>query len=208
MRRFSLQTFLLVVMLCAALLALGLVQFRYRKLETEVVRLRKEVGHLGTIDPDRINIIQVPTPAEPLVWKWRIYVPPGTKCDRYIQFNGIPENGIPDFTGGCSSTVQFASTEEGELITVAAVAGPDGRYSIHFTGGDSGGICGGQPIEVFTGNGSTMTLGGDGVLTLDCDKPIVLIKRRLMEPTGPGSYSTPKGDARGFMIWLVPHPKP
>ena len=206
MRRFSLKTFLLLVMLCGALLALDLVQFRYRKLETEVVRLRKEVGHLGPIDPNRFNIVQVPTPTEPLVWKWRIRAPLGKRCEWFIQFNGIPEEGLPDFDLGCSSRAQFASTEDGELLTVALVENPDGRYAISFTGTELSARCGGQPLEILDGPGETNTAGAEGTQSFKADEPIVLIRRRVMEPTGVNSFSLPQGEARGFMIWLVPLP--
>lgn len=197
MRRFSLQTFFLAIMLIAALLALGTVQYRYWKLESEVVLLRKEVGHLGPIDPNRINIIQVPTPNEPLVWKWRIYVPAGMRFDAGITFNDIPPHGVPNAP---FSALAMESNENGILLTAAITPDTPNGNNITLSIG-TGCMIGNRtnlPLaDWFAESSESEIVGTGGPETFSFDQTITLIRYRLCDPkTG----VTPTGDARGFMI--------
>lgn len=115
MRSFSLKSFIAGIAFLALLLAFGTLQYRYWKLEAEVVDLRMEGGHLVPSDLGRVNVIQVPT-SDPNTLKWRIYAPPGTEFHHGVRVNNIPKDGVPkpEVSGGFS----MESVEHGVLCTL------------------------------------------------------------------------------------------
>jgi hypothetical protein len=54
------------------------VSFKWRQAQTDVQRLRDELGYLTIDDPTRFYVRELPT-LEPLNWRWRIYVPQGER---------------------------------------------------------------------------------------------------------------------------------
>jgi hypothetical protein len=76
--RFSLRN-LLLLMTCVALgVALWQSRQRIGPLQTEIELLRRELGYLTIAEPAKVNAIQLQT-GNPLIWQWRIYLPPGTR---------------------------------------------------------------------------------------------------------------------------------
>lgn len=206
MRSFSLKTFLAAVVFLALLLAYGTLQYRYWKLEAEVLQLRLEGGHLVPIDKRRVNVIQVPS-SDPNLLRWRIYAPPGTEFDYRYGINGIPEEGLSYALalGG----FEIESTENGILFTFEVTPSNEGGHDLVFMLGNHEFLRAGtdKPLSEWFDGGSytSQTAGNSGAEAFDFDQPIVLVRRRM---TDPKTRMTPKGDARGFMIWLIPRRKP
>lgn len=209
MRSFSLKSFIAGVAFLALLMAYSLLQYRYWKLEAEVLDLRREGGHLVPSDLGRVNVIQVPT-SDPNVLKWRIYAPPGTEFDYGVRVNNIPEEGVP--SPEVSSSFTMESVEYGVLCTLE-VSEPDDESSyIAFDCGPGVSFSGPRkkPLsEWWDGQSySWETAGRHEMELFEYDEPLVLHRRRVAEPVGGGTWIAPKSKARGFILWLIPRRKP
>ena len=92
MPKISLLSFLLMV----AILAIGLQYWLTRqKLATankELAKLHSEVGHLEISDPNKIQIVQIPTQNAGR-WRWRIRVPNGKDVQLFATRGMIPAQG-------------------------------------------------------------------------------------------------------------------
>ena len=67
-------------------------------LRAEVVQLRNETGRLSVDDPTKIHAIEVRT-SEPLLWKWRVWVPQGQNVLARYHFGSMPSSGVPAASG-------------------------------------------------------------------------------------------------------------
>ena len=92
--RFSLKS-LLLFLLTATLAASNLfTSHRLKRVNDENVRLRHELGYLTIEDPSKLNVVALPA-YEELTWRWRVYVPEGSKLVLKEATRNIPEFGIP-----------------------------------------------------------------------------------------------------------------
>lgn len=93
MPKISLLSFLLLI----TIFAIGLQHWlTVQKLETannELAKLHNEVGHLDVTDPNKIQIVQIPT-QEPYRWRWRIRIPDGMDVDLFAARGLIPAQGF------------------------------------------------------------------------------------------------------------------
>ncbi len=205
MRSFSLKTFLVAIIVLALLLAYGTLQCRYWKLEAEVLQLRIEGGHLVPVDKRRVNVIEVPS-SDPMLFQWRIYAPPGTVFDYGLAINDIPERGLPKrYSGGEGLVIK--PIESGVLFTFEIIPEDDGGHDLVLGLGSLYIERTSMQLplgEWFRGSHSSYTTGSEGAQAFEYDDPIILYRRRMYD-----SWNVPpQGDARGFMIWLIPKRKP
>jgi hypothetical protein len=126
--RFSLRTFFLTLLVMSLIGSNLYVSFKWRLANTEVQRLRDELGVLTIDDPTRFYVRYDPL-SDDLVWRWRIYVPPGAFSSR-LSGGGIPETGTK-VTGGGGGT----NANPGEYtITARVERGPLGRWRVTLSG--------------------------------------------------------------------------
>ncbi len=115
MLRFNLKSLLSLVALLAIACAFGVMTIRQRHAQEELSVLRSEAGSLTIDDTNLIHIRNVDT-NDPYSWKWRIYVPPGTRLEAGIELDGkYRSEGKP--TGGGSSVVP--SVPNGVALSVS-----------------------------------------------------------------------------------------
>lgn len=204
MKRFSLVTLLLVFTLIATSLSVLVLSQRIRRAKSELLALRNEVGYLGPVDADKINLVAVPT-IEPTTWKWRVYVPTGTLLDVCMNTCSIPADGIPEANVSVTN-VDFHTPEWGLLLMGKVTRTANGNVVavLSWDGGSATTDSTEHQTNWASGNCVTQQLGKDDPVALGVSEPVVLLRRRMMVPDSATSESTPRGPAKGLMIWLEP----
>ncbi len=212
--RFSLLTLLLLTTIIALSLALWQVGSEVVPLREEVHQLREETGRL-VVDPefkDRIQAIGVPN-FTAMTWKWKVYLPPNQKYVLKIKWNDISSEGLPqsqssvraiggrgvdgEWTITCAIRRNPKNTRW-DIVTeydVAAIASYSTRRSIPQDAE--------QWIDSPEVGSSTSGVARQQVVVANSDS-LVLLRWRLMEKVSPTTSKTPKGPARGLMIWIEP----
>ena len=94
--RFSIRALLTLLLIACLSIALWRSLVDHQRAESELRRLRDELGHLTISEPDKIHFIAVPM-HESMVWAWRVYLPGGHYQISFTTI-GIPEKGFPDAT--------------------------------------------------------------------------------------------------------------
>jgi hypothetical protein len=92
--RFSLRTFLVTLLVLSLIGSNLYVSFKWRQAQTDVQRLRDELGYLTIDDPSQLYVRET-SRGELLSWRWRIYLPPGQR-HLYVATTQIGEE---DYTG-------------------------------------------------------------------------------------------------------------
>ena len=203
--RFSLRTFLLVLLFGSLIGSHLFTSWRLRHTLTENAEMRKELGRLEITDEDKVHLIAVPT-SEDLLWRWRLYMPKGSgRHDVCVATHAISDKGFPESLG----TIPLLP-HEGEHVLTAAIR-PDRsgepRLTITWgTGSSTFGISESDARWFVENRGYASSLAGAAGTQeiFDPDKPIILLRLRAMETHAGGSASvspdTPPGD--GLMIWI------
>lgn len=205
MRSFSLKTFLVAIIVLALLLAYGTLQYKYWKLEAEVVRLRLQTGRLFPINKNLVNVVNIPIPQQNL-FRWRIYVPPHTRFDGGIQFNDIPAHGVPDVE--MFSDLEIESVDGGVLLTAVMTRASVGENEISLRIGDRFVMSNNtdiSPDEWLYRPDATIMAGSSRTEVFEYGEPIILIHHKVSNPK---ANTIPDDKSIGFMIWLIPKRKP
>lgn len=204
--QFSVRTLLIVVTFAAMLMGMVHAYVRLYESEDELVDLRRQGGYLGPVEVDKTNIIAVPS-SEDTTWKWRIYMPPGTKYNLWSRGGKIPATGFPKVDGGGPKEWSPDTPKHGVVVQAKIVRGNDGQFDLDLTWG-TGRIrtaLGSEYNEQhwFGGNSRTEMEGGGGTKTFDPNEPIVLLRYRVGEP---GQVVAAQETATGVIVWLEPCP--
>jgi hypothetical protein len=169
--------------------------------------LRKEQGILTILDPNAVAIIEVPT-NELDVWRWRIFVPTGTRVDLGIKTQDIPASGAPE-----PSVTGFflKSSLNGTLVTASIKKSIKDGYDLVLDLGDGFGsnLREDKELDLWHDGGCEWTVAGrGGTEAIKLGEPIILVKKRLMEQISPTSSRVPAGLSRGYMFWIRPQKSP
>lgn len=166
-----------------------------RQAEDEISQLREEVGELVIADRSKTHAIEVDTGVD-TQWKWRVWVPEGSRYDLVFFCRDIPLKGYP--AGGDwvtrlppgEHTVEFRLGEvEPSGARIATIRAPRGLKATR--------VAWTFPKWVITrGVGRTTR-------TYATDKPIMLRRHRVSDEANPNTLSSATD---GFMIWLEPAP--
>jgi hypothetical protein len=97
--RFSLLTSFLLLTIAGMAIVVVRLWREVSPLRAEVWQLRDETGRLSIDDPTRIHAIEVRT-SEPLLWKFRVWVPEGEKAIVRSRWGGVPRVGVPEAQAG------------------------------------------------------------------------------------------------------------
>ena len=198
--RFSLKAFLLLLFIGSLVASNLFTSWQLRQLREENAQMRKDLGRLVIEEPNKLNIVAVPT-YEDMLWRWRIYVPKGQSLHLCSVSQDIPMTGIP---------ANFSSSgpmEEGEYVLTAAIR-PDrkGSWQITVSGPHSSSGIGiaDDRAQWLSGNvgWSTEQAGTPAAQVSDLSQPMVLLRVRAMKQTAPGSSSTTTEPSDGVMLWL------
>jgi hypothetical protein len=158
------------------------------------------LGRLVLSDPSKFHVVAVPT-YEDLLWRWRIYVPPGQSLDLHSVQQNIPERGFPASYG------TSGRLEEGEYVLTAAIRRDrNGTWQLTLArphSSSSSGFGGEQAGWLTDSPGwSTEQAGSTETQVFDANEPIVLLRLRCMQKQGAGVSSTTPEPSDGVMIWI------
>jgi hypothetical protein len=166
----------------------------------DVRRLRNEVGELTIDDKTKIHLIGVHT-NDDLKWKWRVWIPEGTKVVARYQWGRVPRDGVP-------RTKNILVLDPGEQwITLTALRDADGKNWVGRVETPLGSIDTIIPAgEQFFDLPSKVVFGaGLGYTTevLDSDvRSYVMYRYRVGQFTSSKQLSDADELTAGFIIWL------
>ena len=214
--QFSIRS-LLFFTLIAALVTTSLLMYRrMSKAERELITLRNEAGYLKIEDEKLFQAIALDCP-EPLTWKWRVFMPKGSKYSWNLASGDIPESSIPK-NGFClvSSFEQLPRTKGVEaLIMVSIRKNPDPNNKrwdftlfCRSTERDEKSSLATSISDELMDNilqahcSETHAFGDLKPETSKRGETIILLKRRIGEQSSPNSWTTSTKPQSGFIIWL------
>lgn len=222
--RFSLRTFLTTLLMLSLVGSNLYVSYKWRVAQTEIQRLRDELGVLTIDDPKRFYIREVRS-GDPLTWRWRIYVPPGER-DFYLGVRRIPESGVNAESGG---SVYSRKTNPGSSVPIDPMQGEytitarierdqqgGWKLAVHYLDGattvgimppDSGWLSGGESyLDVKATRDIDVNITGFNGITesFAADETVVLL--RLRAPTQEQADNHDPCD--GVMLWFGEHRTP
>jgi hypothetical protein len=111
--RLSLLSALLLMTIVGLSIAVTQLWREVGPLRAKVSLLRNETGRLSVDDPTQIHAIEVRT-SEPLLWKWRVWVPDGRTGRYFLLFANI--------------SAALASLQTAAKMTIAPNTTPDPRH--------------------------------------------------------------------------------
>jgi hypothetical protein len=210
--RFSLRTLLLLVVIVCIAIPMGMQTYKLHRAETEIRRLRNEVGYLSVEESSKVHVIAVDM-NEPDTWRWRIFLPQGVRYSWCLGFGDIPAKGVPQPKLKHTSNEPY-SDEDAEVVVTARLRQlDDGNWSLSVASmiGDQPYQMGGARVTIpaeemhriqKTTVYDQQTLGTRGTKTLDPSGPIILLQKRTRERQPDGSYQSSAGPMAGYMIWM------
>jgi hypothetical protein len=201
--RISILTALLLMAILA--MAIGFVEMRIEvvRMRAELRSLRDETGRLTVEDPQKMYAIGVRT-NDPLLWKWRIWVPEGATVFIGTKWGDVPAAGIP-------SDGQLNSLDPGEQwITMHAYQDPkDNSWRASLEAKNWKVPVPLPPEDCFwTWPNSGLLI--DGVLFETgsegkSGEPFILTRDRRDHSNGSVQLQATKAPSAGFIIWLERH---
>jgi hypothetical protein len=163
--------------------------------------LRHETGRLSVDDPTKIHAIEVRT-SEPLLWKWRVWVPQGHDVLVRSHWGSIPSTGVPT----ASASLHLKPGEN--WVTLLAHPNPNGNSwsaRLEEGSGSSVGTSIPEPDRWWQWPTTSSTSTGVGFTTavVNEDEPTFVLKSHRVSQTInlSGSMAIAVPDS-GFIIWL------
>ena len=212
--QFSIRSLLLLTLIVALALTSVLMFRRMSQAETELVKLRNEAGYLTITDETVFQGIALHCD-EPLTWKWRCYLPKGSKYSWSVGSGMIPKTGVPADCNASGQDMLPRPKGTEVILTVSIRKDPDPRFERWLFNlssrtadgtlmeGTTTSIPGQIMDQIFQAN---MTCGEClGELKAETRKPgemIVLVKRRIGEATSSSSWKNSSKPQPGFAAWL------
>jgi hypothetical protein len=215
--QFSIRSLLLFTLFAALVLTSLLMYRRLSEAERELSKLRREAGYLKIEDESLFHAITVPCD-EPLTWKWRIFLPKGSKY-RWTLASGdaIPQSGLPkgQFCS-MSSDEQIPRSKGVEAVVTAVIRKdpePDNkrwffRVSLRSVDDNANSVAETSiPDDLMrkiiqSHCSETAQIGQLNQETRKPGETIDFLKCRLGEPTSPNSWTISPNPQPGFSVWL------
>jgi hypothetical protein len=168
-------------------------------LRAEVTHLRHETGRLSVEDPTKIHAIEVRT-SEPLLWKWRVWVPEGKAVLVRYHWGKDPSSGLTPISGSLP-------LKPGEnWVTLRAQNKPPNSWSARLeTATSYVGRSIAEPDRWWQWPTTTSREDGVGFTTTTAGKrdSTVLLKHYRVGPSRDSSkLPQPMVYTSGFIIWL------
>ncbi|HJT33641.1 MAG TPA: hypothetical protein VJ783_16465 [Pirellulales bacterium] len=198
--RFSLRTFLVVLITATLVASNFFTAWQLGQLREENSQLRKELGRLEVTDPKKINIIAVPT-YEDMLWRWRIYMPEGHSLRLCESAQDVPQNGFPEHFGSSGPL------QPGEYLLTAAIRRDrNGQWQITVAGPQSSssfGIADEHAAWLVDNPGWETAQAGSGAAEVyDPDQPFTLLRVRSFKRVSPNSSTSNPEPTDGVLLWI------
>jgi hypothetical protein len=181
--------------------------------EKELLKLRNEAGYLTITDETVFQGIAIPC-EEPLTWKWRCYLPKGSKYSWHLDSGMVPAAGV---SGGGANFLEVSPRSQGAevLVTVSLRKDPDPKYerwifnlkSRSEEGSENQWVSTSIPDPIMNQIlQANMTegccFGEHKAETRKRGETIILLKRRIGEEITPTSWEISSKPQPGLAVWL------
>lgn len=214
--QFSIRSMLLFTLFVAMALTSVLMYRQVSETEKELVKLRNEAGYLKIEDETLFQALALDC-QEPLTWKWRVFLPKGSKYSWHLDSGNISEFDVPK--GGVYTSEQLPRTKGTEaIITVSIRKDPEvdkKRWTFNLScrateGNERNSIGGTIPDNVMDKilqcpMKSTQLLGSLKPETRKPGESIVILQYHIGEQSPPNSNSWTSLTTKrqpGFAVWL------
>jgi hypothetical protein len=211
--QFSIRSMLLFTLIVALVITSVHMYRRMSEVEQELVKLRTLAGYMKIEDETLFQALALQC-EEPLTWKWRVFMPKGSKYSWHLNSGDFPESGV--LNGGVSSVEQTPRPAGVEsIITVSIRKDPEPKnkrwdfvLSSRSTEGDKKeSMTTSIPDVVMdkilqSGCSETYSVGDLKPETSKRGELIILLKRRIGEQSSPNSWTTSSKPQPGFAVWL------
>jgi hypothetical protein len=198
--RISILTALLLMTILGMAIVLARLWHEVGPLRVEVRQLRNETGRLSIEDATKVHAIEVRT-GEPLLWKWRVWVPEGRTIVARTHWGQIPSSGVPKADG----SVHLHSGEN--WITLRAHPSASGSTWSAQLESEGNGV--GMSIQEADRwwQWPTTSSTADGVsfttrVAGEPDSAFILKRHRVSSSSNPSKLLDPTIQTSGFIIWL------
>lgn len=212
--RISLLAFLLGISLVAVGVSHWQTSRQLQSLMPELRKLRSEAGYITVDDNTKFHALAIET-GDPNIWKWRMFIPKGTKYQWNIACENIPQT-TPPATAGTTGTSNetYWETDTNVLVTARLHENENGDWTlaISSTIGESADQMAGatltipaEKIQWMKTSHSTdgQIIGTNETAIRDPKGPIILLQRRPCQQQPDGSFRPSTGTMPGYMIWLT-----
>ena len=187
---------------------------RMSNAERELVKLRNEAGYLKIEDETLFQAIAIPC-EEPLTWKWRAYLPKGSKYLWHLNSGTIPAIGVGGGSGGSSQETLPRTQGMEVIITVSVRKDPEPknkRWLFNLTHRSADGSersvtsisIPDQIMDQFSQAQMTSSecFAESKFETRKRGEPIILLKRRIGEQISANSWMRSSKPQPGYAVWL------
>ncbi|HVX11520.1 MAG TPA: hypothetical protein VHC22_10085 [Pirellulales bacterium] len=208
--QFSLGRLLLAI---GVLMLLGshiFTSWKLKQAREDVDRMATELGRLTIREPDRLNVVAVPT-YDDLTWRWRAHVPEARKYYLDWATAEIPEIGVPLHP---HKGIRFSLPAGEFMLTVAARRDRVGEWKLTVAEQHHSSVSTPIPEDhagwLVDNPGYIMTsqAGTDGTESATDGEHLVLLRVTCGTTATP---NTPPASSSGLMVWAVeerPEPSP
>lgn len=178
--RVSLLSLLLLTAVVATSLTTAMLWSEVGPLRRENQRLRDEIGELTILDATKVHLLVLPTdPVEGYEWRWRVYVPPGSKYRVATKSSSQASGGFRSSTSGSGTVL-----EEGQH-TVGAWLRPGAKAQWHYKAVAGGASTGGslalenEPSGAIGMSMTSSSVASEETKMFDPDKPLRMLDARV-----------------------------
>ena len=215
--KFRPKVSLLSFLLAISLVAVGFSHWHNsRKLHfvtSELLKLRSEAGYITVEDKSKFHALAIES-GDPNIWKWRLFIPKGTKYKWNIAGENIPQSTPPAKPGVSSiSNEQYWETDTNVLVTahLKEIDSGDWILTVSSKIGNSKSQMGGVTLQIPADKMKWMRtvssfenreIGTREIAIRDPHGPIILLQKRPCEKKPDGSFKPSTGTMPGYMIWL------
>ncbi len=186
------------MLLLMAIVAAWVPYVRFRQqipaIEQQIASMREMAYELVIEDPKHIAIVKLPK-----TWyeekRWDIYLPEGgyelRLATHEVDASGFPSATEQSLLSAGRHRIEFRQSRKVNCWKFTVMV--DDRPSIEAI----------VDADWDSNHGSqTQTGYGERSVQVAPDKPVILFRRRFMQPTGGDSSTTPQGPTEGVMLWI------
>ncbi len=200
--RISILTALLLMTILGMAIVVAKLWRGTTHMRSELHALRDETGRLSIDDPTKLNAMGIRT-NDPLLWKWRIWVPEGSKVFLGAAWGEIPATGVPKNT-------QMDELEPGEQWIEMRVF-QDLKDNVWRASLESKRWK--HPLPIPLEDWQTWQNAGFAIEGVQFEtgteanphEPFVITRDRRDQSNGPIQVQAIKAPLAGFIIWLERH---
>jgi hypothetical protein len=198
--RISILTALLLMAILGMAIVIARLWREVAPLRVEVRQLRDETGRLSIDDATKLHAVEVRT-GEPLLWKWRVWVPEGRTALVRTRWGKIPSMEVP----AASGSLHLKPGEH--WITLRAHPSASGNTWSAMLESENNGVGMGIQEADRWWQWPTTNSTADGVnfRTTVAGEPnsVFILKRHRVSPViGSGKPLDPNAYTSGFVVWL------